>query len=243
MTDRRFILVSVQTLVLFAGFQSAMYFLSFLLIQSFNYSALEAGIASLPISIIVALISARAGRYASLYGPRNILFLSSLLMASGLLWLSFSTGDYFRSVFPGIMLIGLSVGLFAAPLTTVAMSAAGPGRDGLASGVSNAASRIGPLLGVAIFSYWIGGDYARGLINALETSGFTADQQAYLIDNRTMMAAISLPVDWPETTRLAATQMVQDLFAYSVQDVLRFGAIFALLSAILALLYKKTDTR
>jgi hypothetical protein len=43
MKDRRFVLVSVQTLVLFAGFQSAMYFLSFLYIQAFGYTALQAG--------------------------------------------------------------------------------------------------------------------------------------------------------------------------------------------------------
>ena len=37
------------------------------------------------------------------------------------------------------------------------MVAAGPGRDGLASGVNNAVARIGPLLGIAVFGYWIGG--------------------------------------------------------------------------------------
>ena len=55
--DRRFLLVTLQTLVLFAGFQSAMYFLSFLYIQSYEYTALQAGAATLPISIIVALIA------------------------------------------------------------------------------------------------------------------------------------------------------------------------------------------
>ena len=59
--DRRFVLVSVQTFMLFAGFQSAMYFLSFLFIQSYGYSALEAGVASVPIPIIVSLVSPRAG--------------------------------------------------------------------------------------------------------------------------------------------------------------------------------------
>ena len=70
MKDRRFVLVSVQTLVLFAGFQSAMYFLSFLYIQSFGYTALQAGAASLPISIIVFFISSRAARLATTHAPR-----------------------------------------------------------------------------------------------------------------------------------------------------------------------------
>ena len=108
MKDRRFVLVSVQTLVLFAGFQSAMYFLSFLYIQSFGYTALQAGAASLPISIIVFFISSRAARLASTHGPRIILCSSSILMAISLFWLSFADGDYFYSVMPGMVVMGFS---------------------------------------------------------------------------------------------------------------------------------------
>ena len=91
--DRRFVLVSVRPLCC-SGFQSAMYFLSFLFIQSYGYSALEAGVASVPIPIIVSLVSPRAGRYVSQHGPRGILCVSSVLMGISLLWLSFTTGDY-----------------------------------------------------------------------------------------------------------------------------------------------------
>ena len=171
--DRRFVLVSVQTFMLFAGFQSAMYFLSFLFIQSYGYSALEAGVASVPIPIIVSLVSPRAGLYVSQHGPRGILCISSALMGISLFWLSFTTGDYLSSVLPGMVILGFAVGFFAAPLTAVAMVAAGPGRDGLASGVNNAVSRIGPLMGIAVFGYWIGGDYAQSLSSALELSSFT----------------------------------------------------------------------
>ena len=241
--DRRFILVSAQTLVLFAGFQSAMYFLSFLYIQSFDYSALEAGAASLPISIIVALISARAGRFSSKHGPRAILCLASLVMAGALFWLSFASPDYWRSVLPGMIMMGISVGLFAAPLTTVAMAAAGPGRDGLASGVNNAASRIGPLLGIALFGYWIGGDYTAHLFETLAHSSLAAEQKTYLLEHRTMLAAVPIPSSWPDAVQSQTSDMVKTLFALSVQDVLRFSAGFALLSAVLALFYRASDCR
>ena len=239
--DRRFVLVSVQTFVLFAGFQSAMYFLSFLLIQSYGYSALEAGAASLPISVIVALISSRAGRYVSQKGPRGILFLSSALMGVSLIWLSFTTGDYLTSVFPGMVIMGVAVGFFAAPLTTVAMVAAGPGRDGLASGVSNAVSRIGPLLGIAVFGYWIGGDYARGLSLALDQSSLLPAYQSYLIEHRSMMAAVSLPGNWPADVVPEAMNIVRTLFADAVRTVLQVSAVFAFAAAILALLYRRED--
>ena len=243
MKDRRFVLVSVQTLVLFAGFQSAMYFLSFLYIQSFGYTALQAGAASLPISIIVFFISSRAARLASTHGPRIILCSSSILMAISLFWLSFADGDYFYSVMPGMVVMGFSVGLFAAPLTAVAMAAAGPGRDGLASGVNNAVSRIGPLLGIAIFGYWIGGDYAQNLVAALADTNLSPDKKAFLIENRAMIAAIILPSDWPASEQENIMTLIRALFAQSLQETLRISACFAIVAAILALFYRKEDAR
>ncbi len=241
--DRRFILVSVQTFMLFAGFQSAMYFLSFLFIQSYGYSALEAGIASFPIPIIVSFLSPRAGRYVSQHGPRGILCVSSALMGIALLWLSFTKGDYISSVLPGMVIMGFAVGFFAAPLTAVAMVAAGPGRDGLASGVNNAVSRIGPLMGIAVFGYWISGDYAHSLSAALEVSFLPAMYHDFLTDNRAMMAAVTLPTSWPEVVKQDAVELVRTLFADTVRIVLRISAIFAFMAAGLALLYRRDDAK
>ena len=47
---------------------------------------------------------------------------------------------------------------------------------------------IGPL---------IGGDYAQNLVAALADTGLSSDKQAFLIENRAMIAAIILPSDWP----------------------------------------------
>ncbi len=241
--DRRFVLVTLQTLVLFAGFQSAMYYLSFLYIQSYNYTALEAGAATLPISIIVALISRRVGRLATRYGPKIILFTSSGLMAVSLFWLSMTDGNYWQSVFPGMVIMGLAVGLFAAPLTTVAMAAAGPGKDGLASGVNNAVSRIGPLLGIAAFGYYIGGDFTSALQTELQANPLPAAVSDYLISMREMLAAIPIQESWPDAVQEQVRGLVKSLFADSVKDILRVSAFFAFLSALLALLYRKTDAR
>ena len=243
MKDRRFLIVTLQTLVLFAGFQSAMYFLSFLYIQSYDYSALQAGAATLPISIVVALISRAMGRAVVKYGPRLLLFCSSVLMALALFWLSMTNGDYWTSVLPSMIVMGVSVGLFAAPLTTVAMAAAGPGRDGLASGVNNAVSRIGPLLAIAIFSFWIGGSFTSSLQLFLDSSALPDDIKTYLWDMRQMMAAIPIQTGWPADIQQDISQQLKALFAESIQSILRVSSGFALLAGLLALLYRKTDAQ
>lgn len=164
-------------------------------------------------------------------------------MGVALVWLSFTTGEYLTSVFPGMIIMGLAVGFFAAPLTTVAMVAAGPGRDGLASGVSNAVSRIGPLLGIAVFGYWIGGDYAQNLILVLDHSSLPPVYQDYLQENRAMMAAVSLPESWPSSVVEEAYNLVRTLFADAVRIVLQISALFAFTAAGLALLYRRDDAK
>ena len=164
-------------------------------------------------------------------------------MGIALIWLSFTTGDYLTSVFPGMVIMGVAVGLFAAPLTTVAMVAAGPGRDGLASGVSNAVSRIGPLLGIAVFGYWIGGDYTQTLTLALEQSSLPSAYKQYLVDNRAMMAAVSVPESWPQLAAETAQDIVRLLFADAVKVVLRVSALFAFVAAAMALLYRREDAQ
>ena len=117
------------------------------------------------------------------------------------------------------------------------------GRDGLASGVNNAVSRIGPLMGIAIFGYWIGGDYAQSLSAALEVSSLPAMHQDFLIKNRAMMAAVAMPASWPEIVVQEAVELVRSLFADTVRVVLRISALFAFMAASLALLYRREDAK
>ena len=241
LNNRRFLLVTSQTFLLFAGFQSAMYFLGFLYIQSYDYTALEAGAATLPISIIVGIFSRFSGKYVSKHGPRLILFLSGISMMVGLFILSFSNENYWISVLPGILFLGISVVLFAAPLTTVAMSAAGPGRDGLASGVSNAVSRIGPLLAVAFYSYWIGIDYSKNLIEYTNLNLLPTHVKEYLINTKDMLAAVQMEESWPSEIKYEIEVVVKELFANSIKKILKISAFLAFLVAIMSLLYKKND--
>ncbi|MGB2490542.1 MAG: hypothetical protein ACPIC4_06385, partial [Candidatus Puniceispirillaceae bacterium] len=177
------------------------------------------------------------------YGPRLILFVSSVLMAVSLFWLSVTDGHYWSSVLPAMMVMGVSVGLFAAPLTTVAMAAAGPGRDGLASGVNNAVSRIGPLLAIAIFSFWIGGSFTSALQAYLDSTSLPADTKTYLWQMREMMAAIPISGDWPSEAQQQISITLKSIFADSIKNILRVSSACALLAGVLALFYRKTDAQ
>jgi hypothetical protein len=69
------------------------------------------------------------------------------------------------------------------------------------------------------------------------------DKQAFLIDNRAMIAAITLPADWPVSEQENIMRLIRGLFASSLQETLRISALFAAFAAVLALFYRKNDAR
>ena len=239
--NRRFLIVNLHTLVLFAAFQSATFFLSFMLVQSYGFGATQAGAAALPISILVTLLSRQAGKYTSLHGPRFILIISSVLMALAFALMSLTDGSYWQSLFVPMLILGLGVAAFAAPVTTVAMASAGPGKDGLASGVNNAVARIGPLLAIAGFGYVIAGDFST----SIETSQMLAEMPAYvkeyLIAHKNELGGLVTPADWPETIRQQAAESIAQSYADAVKNIMQISAFLMILCAFLALLYRKED--
>ena len=241
LTNRRFVVVNLHTGLLFAGFQSSMFFLSFLLIQAYGYGATAAGAAALPVSVLVTLLSRKAGSWTSQYGPRGILAASSLLIAAAFYWVSFTDGDYWQSLFLPMVLLGFGVAGFAAPITTVAMVSAGAGRDGLASGVNNAVARIGPLLGIAALGYFMALDFEASMIaNPLFTE-LPEFAQSHIIAHINELGGMTYPQDWPEAVRQQTSQLIASEFAATVKSSLNLCAFMMIGCLVLCFFYKKSD--
>jgi hypothetical protein len=58
-----------------------------------------------------------------------------------------------------------------------------------------------------------------------------------------MIAAVTLPADWPAAEQQDIMRLIRELFVQSVQETLRISALFAVCAAILALFYRKDDAR
>ncbi|MEU8353441.1 hypothetical protein AB0C60_29850, partial [Streptomyces sp. NPDC048845] len=69
--------------------------------------------------------------------------------SSGMLHRVHPGGSYWADVFPAVLVQGLGMSLFVAPLTATVLASADTGRAGIASGVNNAAARIAQLVAVA----------------------------------------------------------------------------------------------
>jgi Major Facilitator Superfamily len=148
----QFTAANVITFVIYAAIGGFFFlFVSFLQI-SLGYSPIAAGTASLPVTVLTLLFSARAGVLAQRIGPRIPLTVGPLVMAAGLLWLTrLEPGDgYAAGALPGVTLFGLGLTLVAAPITATVLAGTDDTHAGLASGVNNAVARVANLLAVAV---------------------------------------------------------------------------------------------
>jgi EmrB/QacA subfamily drug resistance transporter len=149
---RAFTGANVVTFLVYAA-NGGVFFLVVLNLQVVaGFEPLAAGVALLPVTVLMLLLSARAGALGQRIGPRIPMTVGPLISAAGLLWMSrIGPGaSYWTDVLPSVIVFGLGVCLLVAPLTATALGALDDSLAGIASGVNNAVARAAGLLAVAI---------------------------------------------------------------------------------------------
>lgn len=150
---------NLSTLFVYAALSLNGFVIGVYLQQGPGLSATAAGLASLPITILMIVLSSRAGAWAGQLGPRLFMTVGPLLMAAGALLLLTVGADfsYWWQVLPAMIVLGLGLALTVAPLTSAILGAIDENRSGIASAVNNAVSRVAGLLVVALLSTIVGG--------------------------------------------------------------------------------------
>lgn len=150
--SRQFTGANLTTLAMYGAMGGAFFLVSLQLQQSLGYSALEAGLATLPITILMMLLSSRMGGLAQRVGPRTPMTVGPLVAAAGLALLALVVPGvgYWTTVFPAVVVFALGLSITVAPLTSAVLAAADEQHVGAASGVNNAISRLAGLLAVAV---------------------------------------------------------------------------------------------
>ena len=150
-TSHQFVGANLVTLVVYGALSGVMFLLMLQLQQVAGYSPVQAGAAGFPITIIMLLLSARAGRLAQRIGPRLPMTLGPIVAAAGIALMSRvgAGASYFSVVLPAVVVFGLGLALTVAPLTATVLAAVDARRAGIASAVNNAVARLAGLLAVA----------------------------------------------------------------------------------------------
>ncbi|WP_153505020.1 DHA2 family efflux MFS transporter permease subunit [Cumulibacter manganitolerans] len=164
--DHQFSAANAITLLVYAALGSVLFFVVLQLQTAAGYSPLQAGAATLPITVVMLLLAAQGGALATRIGPRLPMTVGPLLCAVGTWWLS-GIGPgiaYWRGVALPLVVFGLGLAAMVAPLTATVLAAAPNAFAGIASGINNATARAGTLLAVSALPLLVGlsgDDYAR----------------------------------------------------------------------------------
>ena len=149
---RQFTVTNGVTFLVYAALGGVLFLLPVTLQVVGHYSPLESGVALLPITVIMLLLSSRSGKLAARIGPRLQMSVGPIVVGAGVALLSRVADDhsYVSGVLPAVVVLGLGLATTVAPLTTTAMGSVPQEKSGLASAVNNDVARVGSLLAVAI---------------------------------------------------------------------------------------------
>lgn len=170
--DRNFAAGNLETLAMYAGLGILFFFLVIFLQEVSGYSALQSGLATLPVTIVMWLFSRRVGGLADRFGPRLFMGLGPLISSGGSLLLLRAQlrADYATVVLPAMLVFALGLVLTVAPLTTAVLAGADETDAGIASATNNAVARVAGLVGVSAVGVLVA--------SSLPAGSFVADSRS-----------------------------------------------------------------
>ena len=187
--SREFTVTNLATVLLYSSIGVTFFLVAYELQVGAGWSALRAGVALLPATILMLVFSASSGALAQRIGPRLQLTVGPLLTAAGLLLLSRIGPDasWAPDVLPGSIVFGLGLVTFVAPLTATVMGSVSPDQVNIASGVNNAIARTANLAALAVIPV------VSGFTTAVGTTELTDAYRMSLVI-AAVIAAAAAPV-------------------------------------------------
>jgi EmrB/QacA subfamily drug resistance transporter len=145
---------NVVGLLLGASLFSMFYFISLYMQQVLGYSAIEAGLAYLPLAVTIIVAAGIGGQLVTRFGFKPILALGMTFVAAGLVyWSQVSVGGgFFGDILGPSLLAAMGLGFGFVTSTIAAVAGVGDREQGLASGLINTSQQIGGALGLAVLS-------------------------------------------------------------------------------------------
>ena len=156
--SRTFSVANLLTLLVYGALGAMLFFLVLQLQVVTGWSPLEAGLSTVPLTLVMLLLSSRSGALAARIGPRLPLSVGPVLCGAGALLLREVDEDtgYLTGVLPGMLVFSAGLVLLVAPLTSSVLAAAPDRYAGIASGINNAIARTGSLLAVSALPAVVG---------------------------------------------------------------------------------------
>jgi EmrB/QacA subfamily drug resistance transporter len=231
--SRTFTGVNLLTLLLYGALGGAFFFVPFLLIQSYGYSATAAGAAYLPFTVVLGVLSKWSGGLADRFGARGPLVLGPAVTALGFAILPLA-GSAYWAILVSMTVMGFGMLITVAPLTTTVINAVPARRTGVASGINNAVASVGGLLLIAVLGSVSLTALDRELGQRLAARPASPAVRAAVEQARGGFVIPPLPAGLSAGERQQAHAIVADSLAAAVRLTLWIAVALTLASAAVA---------
>jgi EmrB/QacA subfamily drug resistance transporter len=230
---RNFAIGNIQTLAMYGGLSVTFFLLPLYLQEVAGYRALQAGLALMPSTVVMFLLSKRMGRLADRFGPRLFMGLGPLTAAIGLALMQRLNAhlNYFTDLLPALLVFSIGLSSTVAPLTATVLSDAEESNAGIASGINNAIARVAGLLSIAAIGAVLSAQFNSGLDQRLKGVSLPPAARAALAQARKQTLTRVEPSQAGSRVSLA----VQDSSIGALHVGLGLSAAFVALGGLLGL--------
>lgn len=245
--DRSFSSGSALSVLAFFALNGGLFLVSLFWLQIQNVPATTVGVWLLPLGGAMLISAVLSGRVINRIGDRLSLVFGSLLLATGLVSMSFAQiqGGY-AQVAVGLALVGLGLGLLVTSTVNVTVGTAPMELAGAAAGVQQTASRFGAALGVAVLGGIMAATTAASFSNSLDDSGLPEELTSPLKElGGTAVAGGVAPVPQgsPADVATLIEQFTKDTFLTGMNTTMLIAAGICVLGAGVALIVRPRSAR
>jgi EmrB/QacA subfamily drug resistance transporter len=220
------------TLLVWFGVQAGVFVVLFPFFQAvLGWSGLLATLGLMPMAILMMVSSALAAKVGKAIGQRLTMALGMLLGGGGLALMSMlvSVDAGYMGVLPGMIAMGLGMGLSMAPSTEAITSSLPRDRQGVASALNDVTREFGTSLGVALLGAMFTAGYGSAIAGRL--AGVPADVAAEV--SKGIAGALDLAND---PALAALLRSAREAFVEAWQQAMWAGVIVMALLLIFVLL-------
>jgi EmrB/QacA subfamily drug resistance transporter len=235
--NRVFWVANVASVVLGFAMMGTLFFLVQFLQNVQGYTALEAGLRTLPASVGIFAVAPFAGRLTARIGPRLPIVLGALFCTSSLLLVTRLEPDTsYATLWWQVGLFGIGCGFMLTPLAAAVLSATPQERSGLGSSILNTCRTVGITLGVAVLGVFVLQQFPGNIASQLTQRGLPDAVSATIADKIAAAGAGASQAPQPGHLPLPAAalhQAISQAFVDTLHGTFLISAIGLFAAALL----------
>lgn len=230
---------SLLSFLFYMGFHGTLFFLPLNLIQVQGYAPTSAGLTQVPLMVLLVALSAWAGRLVDRRGPRLPLTVGPIIAGLGFAALGFpgitaGASEFWRSFLPGLVLVGIGLGLTATPLSTTVMLSVPAERLGLASGLNSSLTRLAGVFAIAVLGPLMLALFSHALSARTASLALPAIAIAQLQSEAAKLAMARAPLELGVETTAHVTTAIRWAFVDAFRWMVGAAGVLCWLGAAVA---------